>query len=222
VPEINPRLRSIAIVFALTCIGVGMTVATGLVHGRLAQRWGPVPDLQAAARQVESLPKTIGDWQLVKETPLPAMVQQTLSCAGYINREYVNRKSGETVHIAITVGPSGPISVHTPEICFSSRAYSIHDPRQRETVTDSQGRIHSIWSLSFRSNDLSADTLRVYYAWCPDVNGIWAASESPRIEFAGRRVLFKLQMSTLVSPLAADQAKDPCQEFLSALLHARP
>jgi hypothetical protein len=198
-----------------------MTIATGLVHGRLTQRWGPVPDLQAAGRELANFPKTIGDWQLVDEKPLPPMVQETLSCAGYINRKYVNRESGETVDIAITVGPSGPISVHTPEICYSSRAYSIQDPRQRVTVSDRIGRIHSFWSLSFRSADSSADALRVYYAWCPEENGIWAASESPRFEFAGRRKLFKLQMSSVVSSMAEDQTKDPCQEFLTALLHSQ-
>jgi hypothetical protein len=177
--------------------------------------------LQAAARELESLPKTIGDWQFVSEERLAPVIQQTLQCAGNINRKYVNRSSGESVDIAIIVGPSGPTSVHTPEICYSSRAYSIREPRQRATLTDTSGRIHSFWSLSFRSDDLTMDELRVYYGWCPEVNGIWTASESPRFEFAGRRLLFKLQIASQISSMATDQANDPCQDFLTALLRLK-
>jgi hypothetical protein len=222
VSKLNSKLHSLLYLVIIVGMGVGLTVGTGLVHGRLTQRWGPVPDLQAAARELESFPKTIGDWQLLAEEPLAPLVQRTLSCAGHVNRRYVNRQSGETISIAIIVGPSGPTAVHTPEICYSSRAYSIRESRQRKTVTDASGRIHSFWSMSFRSDNLSSDELRVYYAWCPEVDGIWTASESPRFEFAGRRLLFKLQMASLISSMATDASKDPCQEFLSALLHSKP
>ena len=47
-------------------------------------------------------------------------------------------------------GPAGPISVHTPEICYSSRAYSIQEPRVQTAVSDKNGRTHSFWSVSFR------------------------------------------------------------------------
>src|SRR5262245_53263400 len=109
-------------------VGVGITVATGFVHGRLTQRWGPPLDLEGASRNLEALPTTIGDWQLVREDPMPEAILQMLSCAGHVNRQYVNRHTGNTVSIAIIVGPPGPTAVHTPEICYSSRAYSIQEP----------------------------------------------------------------------------------------------
>jgi hypothetical protein len=146
-------------------------------------------------------------------------VIEVLSCAGYVNRQYVNRRTGETIWIAITVGPPGPIAVHTPEICYSSRAYSIQDPRETAILSDSNGDTHSFWRLSFRSNNTSADTLRVYYAWSAE--GLWQASESPRFEFAGQPMLFKLQMSSLVAPEVTGASTDPCKNFLTDLLRLK-
>ena len=214
----NPRLRALAKYFVLVSVGIGITIATGVVCGRVSQRWGPVPDLLAAARHLESLPTQIGDWQLLGEEEIPELVVRTLSCAGYVNRHYVNRKSGETVDLAIIVGPGGPISVHTPEICYSSRAYSIEEPRRRMQLSDGDGHKHSFWNTDFRSTNATAEQLRVYYGWCAD--GTWIASDSPRFQFAGRRLLFKLQMSSRVPPAKTENVQDPCQEFLSAFLQS--
>jgi hypothetical protein len=200
-------------------VGVAITVATGLVHGRLTQRWGPTADLQAAAKRLMDLPAEMGQWQLTREVPIDERVTEILSCAGYINREYVNRQSGETVSIAITVGPSGPTAVHTPEICYSSRAYTIEDPAARVTLSDDEGRSHSFWSLTFRSNKPSTDRLRVWYAW--QGGGVWTASGSPRFEFAGRPLLYKLQLASLISSAVTKHGKDPCGDFLSALLRSK-
>jgi hypothetical protein len=195
---------------------MGITITTGVICGRLSQRWGPVPDLLAAADHLAGFPTQIGNWQLLGEEVIPDPILQVLSCAGYVNRHYVNRKSGQTVDLAITVGPGGPISVHTPEICYSSRAYSVTEPRRRWQLTDGEGRTHSFWNTAFRSTNANAERLRVYYGWCAD--GEWTASDSPRFEFAGRRLLFKLQMASRVSPVGTTNTNDPCQEFLADFL----
>jgi EpsI family protein len=214
----NRKMSALARFIALAALGVGITLATGLVHGRLTQRWGPPPDLQAAARALAALPKEIGDWQLASEEPLAASVVETLSCAGYVNRRYVNRQSGQTVSIAIIVGPPGPTAVHTPEICYSSRAYSTEDPRKVVRLSDKDGKSHSFWSLVFRSNNPSLDRLQVYYAWRG--GGTWTAAKSPRFEFVGQRLLYKLQMAAVVPAHVPDETPDACQEFLTALLQS--
>jgi hypothetical protein len=204
--------------FALATFGLGITLATGFVHGRLTQRWWPVPDLQRAAQALEALPRQIGDWQLASEGSMPASVVETLRCVGYVNRNYVNRQSGRTIAIAIIVGPPGPTAVHTPEICYSSRDYAIHEGRKKMSLSDKEGKSHSFWSVGFRSNNPSLDRLHVYYAWRSA--DVWTASESPRFEFAGRPLLYKLQTSTSVPAQAIDTTQDSCQEFLSVLLRS--
>jgi hypothetical protein len=212
------RVSSFKRFVLLLSLGLAMTVATGLVYGHLSQRWGPAPDLVAAGKHVETLPAQIADWQLVREEPMQANVIAVLSCAGYVNRQYVNRSTGDTIHIAITVGPSGPISVHTPEICYSSRAYSVQEPRQLVILPDKDGGQHSYWRVSFRSNNSFGDQLRVYYAWASQKT--WKAAKSPRFEFAGRPILHKLQISSLVTPERAAEADDPCKAFLADMLRS--
>src|SRR5262249_41179294 len=157
------------------------------------QRWGPVPDLVAAAKHLKDFPKQIGDWQLLSEQTIEESTVQMLSCAGYANRQYVNRKTGQTVWLAGMLGPGGPFSVANPEICYSSRAYQIQDARTAISLTDSAERTHTFWSVFFRGMTPSTDQLHVCYAWYGKSS--WEASTSPRFEFAGAPLLFKLQIA---------------------------
>jgi hypothetical protein len=141
----------------------------------------------------------------------------TLMCAGYINRTYVEQSTGDSVSVAIIVGPPGPTAVHTPEICYSSRDYAIKESRQAARVSDRSGVDHGFWKTILRSTDPTAEQLCVFYAWTAD--GRWIASESPRFEFAGNPLLFKLQMA---APLPPGRVKEsnPGQRFLMDLLNA--
>jgi hypothetical protein len=213
-PVATPRRRCVGLIV----LALSITLITGAVHGHLSQRWGPAPDLVAAAQQLTEFPQQVGDWQILTEEPMEKPIIKMLSCAGYVNRKYVNSKTGETVWLAIMLGPAGPIAVHTPEVCFSSRAYSIQAPREEIRFSDKDGKVHTFWSLNFRSNNASIDQLQVCYAWRGDKT--WTASKSPRFEFGGRPLLYKLQLSALAPPQGAEKATDLCKDFLSDLLRS--
>lgn len=214
-PDFVHRLSSLQRFFLALGIGLGITLTTGAVCGRLSNRWGPVPDMLSAAKHIEALPQQIGDWKMVKADPMSDFAVRTLMCAGYVNRTYVNQKTGDTVSLAIIVGPSGPTAVHTPEICYSSQAYSIEEPREPVNFVDQHGDPHALWRTIFRSNDPTAEQLCVHYGWT--ANGRWQASESPRFEFAGQPMLFKIQLASPIPPGRVDEA-NPCRKFLDDLL----
>lgn len=199
---------------ALGAAAIALTVLTGVVYGRWTQRWGPPPDLQAAAARVE-LPRQIGAWQLLEEQPLADEVLRTLECVGHVNRVYVDKATGARVNVAVLAGPPGPISVHTPEICYSSRAYEITADRQKTWFKAPGGASHSLWRTTFKSRNAGAEQLRVYYGW--STGDQWAASPSPRFEFGGQSFLYKIQMATQVGP-SDDAVQDPCQSFMNALI----
>jgi hypothetical protein len=205
---------------SLTLLVVSITLVAGAVHGVMTQRWGPAPDLIAASQHLADFPKQFGNWQMLSEQPMDESTVRMLSCAGYVNRQYVNRKTGMTIWIAVMLGPSGPIAVHTPEVCYSSRDYSINEPRHQVSLVDANGRTHTFWSLSFRSDTPSTDQLRVDYAWYGYGQDQWKASTSPRFEFAGKRLLFKLQIAGLTPAAAGNAVQDPCEDFLSAFLRS--
>lgn len=195
---------------------VGVTAGTGLVRGRLTHRWGAPADLVAGAKRVKSLPTEFGEWRLQAEHELNAIVTRTLRCEGYVNRTYANQETGESVNVAVLVGPAGPTSVHTPEICYSSREYDMVESPHRVSVRGAAKPEEQLWAITFRSHNVAGDELRVYYGWATE--GPWLAPDQPRMAFGGERMLYKMQLAGYVVPGPAARKSDPCLNFLRDFL----
>jgi hypothetical protein len=191
-----------------------LTAGAGVLAGSFNNRWGVAAELEAAGSQLANLSKTIGQWEMLSSQSVGRGTQAMLQCTGSIVRVYRNRDTGQVVSMALLVGPPGPISVHTPEICFSSREYTQLGPREAFQIANLQRSDEGFWGLQFRKNDLHSELLRVVYAWS-DGNG-WVAPNEPRFSFAGERMLYKIQ---LAAPIAeTSKASDPCRDFLRDLL----
>jgi hypothetical protein len=197
---------------------LGLTIAGGLYHGNLTQRWGTRPELSSLAQQLTSLPESIGPWQLRESYPLAEPTRDILRCSGYLNRHYVHDETGDSVSVAVMLGPAGPISVHTPEVCYSSRDFKQRDTRQSVTVRAPQQDSSEFWRVTFDSTGLEKTILRTYYAWTFD--GTWSAAENPRMFYAGQPYLLKIQLAAML-PTNADLTKDdPCERFLADFVPA--
>jgi len=211
--------RSAIAHWLVLAIGVGIVLSTGVLYGHYSQRWGPPIDLVAAGSHLDSFPRQLGKWQLTEELPMGDSALAMLECAGYVNRRYVNQESGETVSVAIIVGPAGPIAVHTPEICYSSRAYELQDQRRSVVIGTAPDAEQSFWCVDFKTRNLMADQLRVYYAWSRGER--WEASTSPRLKFAAAPLLYKIQLAGLSAPATKTANSDPCRQFLDELLDSK-
>lgn len=196
-------------------VTLAATVAGGLLFGKYSQRWGAPPDLKAAAVNVAELPKTIGEWQLAEELTMAASAVKMLECAGHVQRRYINTSTGHEVNVAVIVGPPGPTAVHTPEICYSSRAYDLQEDRKLVTLDQSSPQSDTFWTVDFATRNVMASKLRVYYAWSD--GGPWQASQSPRFEFAAAPLLYKIQLSTDIAPQMDDKTRDAGLDFLDQL-----
>jgi len=201
-------------------IAVLVTAASGLIDGRIQNRWGISAKMAAAARTLQEFPADFGPsgcWRMQSSGELEANVQGVLQCAGYLLRKCVNAQSGEVVDAIVLLGPTGPISVHTPDICYSSREYSIVAEPERIALSDPQGVEHEFWGMTLERRDAAGDRLRVYYAWT--TGGPWAAPSQPRFSFAGQPYLYKLQV---VAPVPPDYAGgvDSAYRFLADFVGA--
>ncbi len=201
---------------------VVLTIMVGVVHGHLSRRWGTPTNVVAAGKGLEQVPYVIGDWHCAKPAKLPTKVNseleestaQMLHCNGAVSRIYENVVTGERVAVAVLLGPSGTIAVHTPEICYSSQDYQISAQRVLWKPDESATDGDELWDLRMEGKGVSKIPLRVLYGWT--VNKRWQASKSPRFEFGGSDYLYKLQLSGPV-PTDASQG-DPCKEFLAVFL----
>jgi hypothetical protein len=195
---------------------VASAIVSGVVHGRLTNRWGLHEETLEAARRLSGVPTQFGDWRMESSEQLPPATREILQCSGHLMRTYRNAATQELVTVAVLLGPSGPISVHTPEICYSSREYSISGPTERTALVDGEGARHSFWVTNLRSNGIEGNRLRVYYGWSD--GGVWNAAEHPRFTYASRPYLYKIQLAGLVPPNLGADAADACGSFLQVFL----
>jgi hypothetical protein len=191
-----------------------LTVASGIAFGYWTNRWGPGNQLEAAGTHLQSFPTKIGEWRQIGETQIDEGTRTILECSGYVYRHYVSERTGAKVHVVVVVGPPGPISVHTPEICYSSRDFDLAEPRQKIVLHGKVGA-PSFWQATFKSRAAGGGFLRSYYAWSSGDH--WVASRSPRFEFGGSRILFKIQLACELQSLSTEQDTDACRSFLVAL-----
>jgi len=175
-------------------------------------RWGMPREQLAAGSRLESMPAQFGTWRLQSSEQISDDVRNTLQCTGQLLRSYFNEKTGETVRVTVLLGPSGPISVHTPEICYSSQNHEIVEQRRRVPVHDSRGANHEFWAVGFQSKDLEARRLSVYYGWTTD--GRWSAPKQPRFSFATSPHLYKIQLAAYPRAGAGSVTDGPCIPFL--------
>jgi len=214
-------MRKSGVFLAAAALLVG-TLASGWLHGNSARRWGPTDALDNAATRLQgALPAQLGPWRLAKQHAPEEGVAEVLQCAAYFHGVYSNDETGETVGIALVAGPSGPISVHTPEICYSALDYEMAGQRQRVAVNDKNGQTHSLWQVHANSRHASRPNRRVLYGWSS--GRAWEAPAGPRFAFAGLPVLYKLQLAGPSRDTQTNPAADPCQDFLFRFLaHVQP
>ncbi len=200
-------------------VAVGATVAVGVAHGYLTNRWGQRADLQTLGKSVDRIPMEFGPWKAAKSTPFPEDTARILRCAGSVDRVYVNQVTGEQMQVSLLIGPPGPASVHTPEICYSSRNYELVGETKRFDVSVAQGTanqgIAQFRRVKMNSRSNPADSQIVCYAWNQGAG--WEAPDDPRWHFGGAPFVYKIQVAANRTGAAAggDKSDDkPVTLFL--------
>ena len=126
-----------------------LTTLSGVLQGRMHNRWGPSADVLSVANKLAEIPSQFGDWRLQSSEELGETAANMLECAGYIIRNYENQATGDVVSVTVLLGPPGPISVHTPEVCFGSRNYTSCSKRQRAAICRADGRDDEFCALDY-------------------------------------------------------------------------
>lgn len=208
--EKQPQLN---VVLLLAGAMVILTGISGVMHGKMSNRWGASADLQSAGDAIGELPDQFGGWTMEEEKAVPNLVIETIQASGSAQRVYADDR-GYRVEMVLLAGPPGPIAVHKPEICYSSQNTQM---LEEESVTVGGSNEHSFRMIKFKPESLSATPFRVFYGFSEDgVN--WVASENPRVEFGDADYLYKLQMVS--DALVPTDGDDSAQAFLSAFAQA--
>ncbi len=196
-----------------------IVLAAGAVHGMWTGRWTRSHALEERSAALVRVPNSFGEWQ-GEDQKLDERTIEAAGIAGYLMRTYRNPR-GEQVQVLIVCGRPGPISVHTPEICYAGAGYvQTSEAVRTPAEATSSGRPCDFWSLNFQKpGPTGPDRLRIYYAWGTGSN--WIAADSPRIEFAGTPALYKMYLVRPAPTAGRDATLDSfAQAFLPVLSEA--
>jgi hypothetical protein len=197
-------LRSLPPIFAAVLI-----VGTGIVHGFWSDRWAPAAEPREAAERFAALPMTVGEWD-GKDPDKPG--ESVPGVVGSFQRHYTHRITGTTVTVALVCGRPGPVSIHTPDSCYTASGY---DFGTRSPVEVAKGA--DFWTAdAVRTKATDETRLRVFWAW--NAGQGWNAPEDARTAYARYPVLHKLYVLRELDSLAEPVKDDPGLSFLRAFL----
>src|SRR5262245_45471716 len=95
-------------------------------------RWKPHAGLEDAAARLENVPIDFGEWR-GKRQKLDDEGFTRFGIKNYFACEYRHARTGFTVSVLLVCGRSGPISVHTPDVCYKAIGFEPSgDPELRE------------------------------------------------------------------------------------------
>ena len=213
--------------FSQLAIGVVLVsvVILGVSYYSGAQtgRWGHFSGLPESQQLLKALPMQMGDWVAEKESELDsASVTELKIQNSYICRTYKNTKTLAVVYLTIMVGPSGRVTVHTPDICFGGRNYVRESNRTAVTFAaaldpDATRRDDAFWLVSFVSNAIGGlESGKISFYYGISAGSEWVASEIPRYEFRKFGYVYKLQAESRVDG-GTDNVKDFLQDCLPVI-----
>ncbi|MBY0528427.1 MAG: EpsI family protein [Gemmataceae bacterium] len=200
--------------FAAPMTAIVAVILCGTVHGLWTDRWDSSDEPAVFAARLPTVPLSAGDWEGQeadsKNPKVPGVI-------GTLHRRYVHRRTGKEATVYIVCGRPGPVSIHTPEVCYSASGYEVL--AQTNYTLPLESAPAQFRTAQFRKKQSSDVTcLRIFWAWSGD--GSWSAPAEPRFAFARHPALFKLYV---IREMASDDESlddDPCLDLLRNLVPA--
>jgi hypothetical protein len=206
------RLGPTPVLLSLTTV-----VALGVGYGLATDRWGASDELSQALGGLGRVPATFGDW-VGEDVPFEAEDMARVGIKGSVFRRYRHVRTGEVVSFLLVCGRGGPISVHTPDVCYAGAGYRQVADERKKSVESGEDRKEEFWVARFgKRGGVVPTQLEVYWAWSRD-GRTWQAPENPRLTLARSAALYKLYVVREFVPETRFETKDSCQEFLRRAL----
>jgi hypothetical protein len=190
---------------------IPLVLGYGYLEGRWTHRWQPSRQLERAAGRLDKLPLHVGNWEGEEHQLDPRQVAKG-EISGYKMRHYTQRTTGKAVSMLLVCGRPGPMSLHTPEVCYPGAGFRQQDEPRREKIAGTA----EFWVARFHKPDApDPEALRIYWGWT--TGGTWKAPDHPRLAFASAPGLYKLYVIEPLHPLQEKQ-EYLAPEFLKDLL----
>lgn len=192
---------------------VALIAALGVAHGVATDRWAPSRQLERSLATLERVPTTFGDWSS-EEIVLDPESMARAGIKGWVHRRYRNTKTRESVALLVVCGRGGPISVHTPDVCYAGAGYRpTSDPAPKDLDCGEAGKQTFRVSRFSLPGGVSQTQLEIYLAWSRD-GRVWEAPQNPRLSLARSPALYKMYVVREFLPNTRAEGVGSCQTFL--------
>lgn len=162
------------------------------------------------------IPGASKDWS-VHSLDLSASDKKKAGIRECVMRRYIHRATNQEVSLLLVTGRGGPISVHTPEVCFEGSGYTLIGDKVRYAHQDDALKQADFWVADFQKNRaFNSERLRIYWSWY--AQGKWQAPENPRMEFSRLPVIHKLYLIHRIRHAERDSGNNPCLPFMRAFV----
>jgi hypothetical protein len=189
-------------------------ISSGVVHGLWTNRWGRSGAVEQASARLGDVALSLGDWEGRAQPQLSEREVAIAGINGSLLRKYVNRRTGQGVSVLIVCGRPGPVSVHTPDVCYRGAGYETTAEGRYTSGASAKGAFKV---LTLRKQSATVPVhLRLMYAWGAD--GSWTAPDRPRLAFARKPALYKLYVIRELPSPNEPLDKGPAVAFLKVLL----
>jgi len=178
-----------------------LIVSLTLVQAKMSDRWTESTiDAAEFGERFAQVPMKVGPW-LGEDQPVDEITRKTAGAVNYVSRHYTHSTSGRMVELWLIVGHSKDICRHTPNICYPSAGFSRAGSQLRQHV-DSEGQDQAVFhTAKFEKSDhLSRQILRVFWAWNEPERNVWEAPKNARLHYGLSRALYKLYFTSAVMP----------------------
>jgi len=224
--RIAPLLIGVLIVTVFT---VAITLYSDERTGRRGGEFRGIEEVRAALKTLPlEIDGAVGTWVAEGERSLDrASIVMLRIQDSYIFRTYTNTITQEEVHLTLMAGPTGRITVHTPEVCFGNRDVERETERTRVPFNVQLASGEEIedmfWRIDFVGRTLDMNNRFTFY-WAVSTGGPWEARNNPRGDFRAYRFVYRIQVEASFS-LAKEG--DAISRFLADALptiheHLRP
>ncbi len=190
-------------------------ILPGIAHGFLTDRWFVSRQLEEFTASLANVPRDIPDWQGEDVTIDPGQIEQA-NISAYVARRFTHRTSRKQISVLLCCGRSGPISVHSPEICYGGAGFNVINPETKFSLNN-PALTGEFKDSTFLKAGPVPEYLEIYWAW--NGKGTWDVPAEPRVAFGGQPALYKLYV---VCPFSKEdqrkEAQEACQSFIEVLL----
>jgi hypothetical protein len=188
-----------------------LVLGSGLVYGLWTGRWDPPAAMPTdLSNRLEGISTTLGDWE---GENIEVDTRGAAPVLGRLERRYRNTRTNQIVTLSLVCGKPGPISIHTPDVCYGSSGYVVGEPKKFNPPHATGAEFWTADALKKKSTDQTR--LRIFWAW----NGGegWQAADSPRLVFVRFPVLYKLYLIRELSAAGDPLDDDSCLELFHQL-----